>query len=187
MSRIGNELIIIPQGVTITLVDNSLDVSGPKGKLKISLPEDIGIDLKSNQLSVKRKADNQETKALHGLVRSLIMNATLGVTTGWTKILQLTGVGYRAQTDGKKLTLMVGYSHPVNFEAPEGISFTVNGSNVTVSGFDKQLVGEITARIRRIKPPEIYKGKGIRYKNEVIHLKPGKAAKTVGVGTGGAK
>lgn len=185
MSRVGNNPINIPSGVTITLVKNKADISGAKGKMSLMLPKEVTLEINGSEVLVK--IDKENRKAIHGLTRTLINNAVLGVSSGWSKTLQLVGVGYRAQTDGKKITLMVGYSHPVDFIGPEGIVFGMKDNNITVSGFDKQLVGETAARIRRIKPPEIYKGKGIRYKDEVIHLKPGKAAKTVGVGTGGAK
>lgn len=185
MSRVGNNPINLPKDVTITLREEKAEVLGPKGKMLLALPREINVEIKGNEVLVKNIS--KDNKAIHGLVRTLINNAVLGVSSGWSKTLQLVGVGYRAQTDGKNLTLMVGFSHSVDFMRPEGITFVVKNNDVTVSGYDKQLVGETAARIRRIKPPEIYKGKGIRYKEEVIHLKPGKAAKTVGVGTGGAK
>lgn len=186
MSRIGNQSIIVPANVTVNFAGSQLEVSGVKGKLSVTMSKGITLEVKDKELILKRINDEQNNKALHGLNRSLVQNAVIGVSEGWSKTLQLVGVGFRAQTDGKKLTLTVGYSHPVIYEAPEGIIFTVKGNDITVTGFDKQLVGETTARIRRVRPPEIYKGKGIRYKNEVIHLKPGKAAKTVGVGGGAA-
>ncbi len=184
MSRIGNQLITIPEGVEVALGNHILTVKGSKGQLILKVPSEIKGGFNGKELSFKNKSDLPKVKALHGLIRSLAQNATIGVSKGWNKTLQLVGVGFRAQTDGKKLTLIVGFSHPVEFEGPEGITFTISGNDVTVSGIDKQLVGETAARIRRIKPPEVYKGKGIRYKDEVIHLKPGKAAKTAGVGVG---
>lgn len=185
MSRIGNQPIIIPDATTIVITGNKIDTKGPKGSLSIVSPSQIKVEVINKEIVFTRKGDNQKIKALHGLIRSLVQNAVTGVNQYWTKTLSLVGVGFRASTDGKKLTLIVGFSHPVVFIAPDGITFTVVGNDVTVTGADKQLVGETAARIRRIKKPEVYKGKGIRYKNELIHLKPGKAAKTVGgVGTG---
>ncbi len=182
MSRVGIQPINVPSEVTITLSEEKVEVRGPKGQMIIPLVKGVKAELKEKQLIVKA---SEKQKAMHGLTRSLINNAVIGVSNGWSKTLQLVGVGYRVQTDGKKLNLTIGFSHPVEFEAPAGINFTVKNNEITVSGCDKQLVGETAARIRRIKPPEVYKGKGIRYKDEVIHLKPGKAAKTAA--TGGTK
>lgn len=185
MSRIGVQPISLPAGVNVALKEKQVEIVGPKGKLVINLPEVLEVELKDNQILVKLKKTQE--KAMHGLYRSLINNAVLGVAVGWSKILQLVGVGYKAQTDGKKLTLMVGFSHPVDFMAPEGVTLAVKGNDIVISGCDKQLVGETAARIRRIRPPEVYKGKGIKYKGEIIHLKPGKAAKAVGTAGGAAK
>ena len=187
MSRIGNKYIQIPEEVTVTLSGNTLEISGTKGKLSLVLPKNISVDIKDKQIIVKAESQERKIKAIHGLIRSQLSNNIIGVNNGWSKTLQLVGVGFRATTDGKKLTLKVGFSHPVEFGAPEDISFIVSGNDIIISGCDKQKVGEVAARIRRIKPPEVYKGKGIRYKDEVIHKKPGKAAKTVGVGTAAAK
>lgn len=184
MSRIGIQPIVIPDNVEVTLNQGLVQVTGPKGTVSESVPDKITIEIKDKEITVKRKTDDQKTKALHGYVRANLANTIAGVNNGWSKTLTLVGVGFRASTDGKKLTLIVGFSHPVEFIAPQGITLSVKGNDVTVSGISKQLVGEATAMIRRIKPPEIYKGKGIRYKNEVIKLKPGKAAKTVGGATG---
>lgn len=187
VSRIGNKYIQIPGEVTVTLSGNTLEISGTKGKLTLVLPKNILVDIKDKQIIVKAESQERKIKAIHGLIRSQLSNNIIGVNSGWSKTLQLVGVGFRATTDGKKLTLKVGFSHPVEFGAPEDISFIVSGNDIIISGCDKQKVGEVAARIRRIKPPEVYKGKGIRYKDEVIHKKPGKAAKTVGVGTAAAK
>lgn len=182
----GNKPILIPTNVTVNIIENSVEISGVKGKLLLNLPVGITVEVKENTVFVKNNSKNVNTKAIHGLIRAQLNNNIIGVSTGWNKVLRLVGVGFRVNTDGKKLTLMVGFSHPVNFQVPEGITFAVSGNDITVSGFDKQQVGEVAAIIRRIRPPEVYKGKGIRYKDEVIKLKPGKAAKTVGVGVGGA-
>lgn len=186
MSRIGNQPIIIPGGVTLSLSDNVAIVNGPKGQMQLMIPEHIAVAVKDNEVTVKNNGKMTQTRALHGLIRALLANIISGVSTGWTKTMQLVGVGYRAETDGKKLTLQVGFSHPVEVKEITGITFKVAGNDVIISGFDKQLVGETAAKIRRIKPPEVYKGKGIRYKNEIIRKKPGKAAKTAGVGAGTA-
>lgn len=183
MSRIGDKPITIPNGVQVNFNQNVLDISGIKGKLLINIPQNIKLILNDQEITLERLKDDQQNKAIQGLNRSLIANAILGVSNGWSKTLRLVGVGYRVETDGHNLSLMVGFSHPVKYKGPEGITFTVKENDIIISGFDKQLVGEVTAQIRRIKEPEVYKGKGIRYKDEIIHLKPGKAAKTVGVGT----
>lgn len=183
MSRIGNQSILIPQTTTVTVVDKKVEIKGPKGQLTVLIPKQINLEIKNNEIIFTANNSDRKVKALHGLIRSITHNTILGVNQGWSKTLSLIGVGFRATIDGKILKLYVGYSHPVEFIGEEGISFTINGNDVTVLGIDKQLVGETAAKIRRIKPPEVYKGKGIRYKNELIHLKPGKAAKTAGVGT----
>lgn len=187
MSRIGIQPITIPDSVKINLNQNQIQLTGPKGNINETIPNTINIEQKDKTLLITRKLDDQRAKALHGYVRANLANAIKGVSEGWNKTLSLVGVGFRASTDSKKLTLTVGFSHTVDFMAPEGITFKVAGNDVIVSGINKQLVGETSAMIRRIKPPEIYKGKGIRYKDEVIKLKPGKAAKTVGGAAAGAK
>lgn len=188
MSRIGNTPIIIPAGVTIEIDGANIVVNGPKGTLSLQLPPEIKVELQNNLISIKRKDDQKKVKALHGLTRSLIANMISGVTDGWSKNLELQGVGFRAQTDGKKLTLNIGFSHPVEIVAPEGIKFEVyDNTNILVSGIDKQLVGQVAANIRKIKIPDVYKGKGIRYEGEYIRKKVGKAAKAGAVGIGVAK
>lgn len=184
MSRIGNQPIIIPNGVTLSLTGNIAVINGPKGQLQLTIPEQIVVEIKDKEVIVKNNGKTKETKALHGLIRALLYNIIAGVSKGWTKTLQLVGVGYRVETDSKKLTLHVGFSHTVTVKEIPGITFSVTGNDVIIAGYDKQLVGETAAKIRRIKPPEVYKGKGIRYKNEIIRKKPGKAAKTTGAGTG---
>ena len=183
--------IIIPDLVNVVINNNTFEVTGPKGNVSEVVPASISVEVKGKEIIVKRQNDNQKTKALHGYVRAHLANVVKGVEIGWSKTLTLVGVGFRATTDGKKLTLIVGYSHPVEFIAPEGVRLTIKGNDVTVTGISRQQVGEVAAMVRRVRPPEVYKGKGIRYKNEVVKIKPGKAAKTVGgtaVGaTGGAK
>ncbi len=178
MSRIGEKPINIIEGVLIEIANNTIYIKGPKGQLDIKLPDNLIVVKNDDQIQLKNK--NKKDKNLHGLFRSLIYNGVVGVAKGWTKTLELVGVGYRAETTGDKLTLHLGYSHPIIFNAPEKISFQVQENKIIVSGIDKYLVGEVAARIRRIKPPEPYKGKGIKYEGEFIRRKAGKAAKAVG-------
>lgn len=184
MSRVGNQPIKLPEGVTIALNENVLTVIGPKGTLMVPIKPVIGVKQEGQILLISRKNDDPKYKAFHGLFRSLIANAVLGVTTGWSKQLELAGVGYKASTTGTELTLNVGFSHSVIMKAPTGITFEVKDNKITVSGYDKQLVGEISAQIRRVRPPEPYKGKGIHYMGEKLRKKLGKAAKTIGAATG---
>lgn len=181
MSKIGNLPISIPEGVTVNVGDGSVVVKGSKGELTENLVRGIKVEVKDNQVIVERKNDSDKFKSLHGLYRSLIQNMVQGVKEGWSKDLELVGTGYRASLQGKNLSLSVGYSHPIIIEAPEGIEFKVEGQNkVTVVGIDKQLVGEISAKVRAARPPEPYKGKGIKYEGEVIRRKAGKAASGAG-------
>ena len=179
MSRIGIKPIPVPGGVTIEIGSgNDISVKGPKGQLSQKLSPRVDIVQEDGQLRVTRSTEQREVKALHGLTRSLLSNMVVGVTDGFTKALEIQGVGYRAQMQGKNLVLNVGFSHPVNLVPPEGITYTVEGNNrVTVSGIDKQVVGEEAARIRGVRPPEPYKGKGIRYAGEFVRRKAGKAGK----------
>ena len=187
MSRIGNLPVLIPTGVTVQKTGSDLMVNGPKGSLALQVASEIKVEIEGNQIILKRKNDQKKIRALHGLVRSLIANMVLGVTDGWSKNLELVGVGFRAQTDGSKLTLNVGYSHPVEVLAPDGITFEVlDNTKIKVSGIDKQLVGQLAANIKKVRVPDVYKGKGIRYEGEYIRKKAGKSAKA-GVGAPGAK
>lgn len=190
MSRIGAKPIKIPEGVTVQKDGSLVTVVGPKGSLSSAFRPEIEIKIEGNNISVERKGETPKAKSLHGLTRTLVENMILGVTQGWNKGLELIGVGYRAVVEANTLVLNVGFSHQVKFPAPTGITFTVSeNTKVNVSGVDKQLVGETAAQIRRIRPPEPYKGKGIRYIGEVVRRKAGKAAKAVGAAgaTGGAK
>ncbi|MEX0616229.1 MAG: 50S ribosomal protein L6 [Candidatus Woykebacteria bacterium] len=175
MSKIGNLPIKIPQGVEVTIEKQKALVKGSKGELVVSVPKDINIEMTQDILVVKRSNDFKETKALHGLIRSLINNAILGVSEGFKKTLELSGVGFRAILQGEKLTLSLGYSHPVEVEKPEGVSFSVAENKITVLGIDKGLVGNTAAKLRKIRPAEPYKGKGIKYEGETIRRKSGKA------------
>ena len=179
MSRIGKLPVSIPGGVTITVgEDNLVTVKGPKGTLSEKISPEMKIDQDNGVLNVARPSDDKMHRALHGLSRSLIHNMVVGTTTGFEKHLEIVGVGYRAQMQGTKLVLNVGYSHPVEFPAPEGISFeTPTPNKITVKGISKQQVGQIAADIRAVRSPEPYKGKGIRYENEHVRRKEGKTGK----------
>jgi large subunit ribosomal protein L6 len=183
MSRIGKKTITIPSGVTITREGNLLSIVGPKGKMQMPVNEEIDINLSATEIHLTPK--NKAASSLWGLARTLAQNAVTGVTQEWTKGLELVGVGYRAQTDGKKITLSLGFSHPVIIDAPQGVTFAVAENKITISGVDKYLIGEMAAKIRDLKPPEPYKGKGIRYVGEKVKKKAGKAAKAVGGAPGG--
>ena len=182
MSRIGNAVISIEKGVTVTSEKGSITVHGPKGQLAVLVPDGIEVEIADNTLRLVRKTADA---ALHGFARAVIANAITGVTHGWSRTLELSGVGYRAAMNGANLTLSVGFSHPVVITPVAGITFSVGDGNIVVSGVDKQSVGQTAASIRAIKKPEPYKGKGIKYLGEHIRKKAGKSAKAVG-GTAGA-
>lgn len=179
MSRIGRRPIPVPNGVTVTIDDgNFIKVKGPKGELSLDAAPSLKIEVQDGTLVVERPNDARENRALHGLTRTLIDNMVTGVTQGYRKNLEIQGVGYRAQLDGKSLVLNLGFSHPVRMQPPEGISYSLDGqTRIAVEGIDKQAVGEEAARIRRIRPPEPYKGKGVRYEGERVRRKAGKAGK----------
>ena len=178
MSRIGLLPIPVPQGVKVNIKGNEVLVEGSKGKLSRSFHPDISITLKDGNLIVARPTDNRNHRALHGLTRSLLANMVEGVTKGFEKVVELSGVGYRAQKAGSKLSLQIGFSHPVDFSPSAGIEIVVEGTNrIRITGNDKELVGETAAQIRAIRPTDSYKGKGIKYAGERLRLKPGKAGK----------
>ena len=178
MSRIGRMPIAVPAGVTVDIAENNhVTVKGPKGTLEKTLPIEMEITLEGAEVIVKRPNDLKKMKSLHGLTRSLIQNMVTGVTDGYKKTLEVNGVGYRAQKSGKTLTLNLGYSHPVEMIDPEGVETTVEGNNIIVSGIDKEKVGQFAAEIRDKRRPEPYKGKGIKYSDEVIRRKVGKTGK----------
>jgi len=179
MSRIGKMPVVVPAGVTIKLSDgNHLTVKGPKGELSRKLSADMNIAQEEGQLVITRPSDLKRHKSLHGLTRTLINNMVVGVTDGYTKRLDINGTGYRAAKSGKKLTLNLGYSHPVEMEDPDGVTCEVEGTNkIIVSGIDKEKVGQYAANIRAKRPPEPYKGKGVKYEDERIRRKAGKAGK----------
>jgi len=189
MSRIGRKPIPIPEGVTVTLEDHTVVVKGPKGELRQPIHPQMIVKIENGQLIVERPNDHRQFRALHGLYRSLIANMVEGVTKGFEKVLEVRGMGYRVeQKSPTQIVLNVGYSHPVVFDAPEGITLEVQPqtaspqndylcARIIVRGIDKALVGNVAAKIRAIRPPDAYKGKGIRYADEIVRLKPGKAAK----------
>lgn len=178
MSRIGRLPIEVPASVTVTIAEgNVITVNGPKGTLARTFDSAMKIVLEDNQILVSRPNDLKRNKSLHGLTRTLVSNMVEGVTNGFNKVLEINGVGYRAAKQGKKLVLSLGYSHPVEMEDPEGITSVVEGNKVTVSGISKEAVGQFAAEIRFKRPPEPYKGKGIKYIDEVIRRKEGKTGK----------
>ena len=175
MSRIGKRIISIPEGVTVTEEDNVVIVKGPKGELRQEMLKDISMKQENNEITLERK--NDSAKAMHGTMNALISNMIIGVTKGYEKGLEIVGVGYRFNVQGKKIVINAGYSHPVEIEIPEGLTVdVVSNTEITVKGIDKVLVGEFAANIRKVRKPEPYKGKGIRYKDEHIRRKEGKKA-----------
>lgn len=182
MSRIGRLPIPIPKGVQVDIKGSHVTMKGPKGELSRSFNPDMTISLLDGQIVVARSTDDQQHRALHGLTRALLANMVTGVTTGYRKDLEIQGVGYRAEMRGKNLVLYVGFSHPVEIAPPLGITLGIEsrGKNIVIEGIDKELVGEMAARVRRVRPPEPYKGKGIRYVGEYVRQKAGKAGKAVG-------
>mgnify|MGYP001083275074 CR=1 FL=1 len=179
MSRVGRMPVEVPQGVNVEIKGSHVRIKGPKGELQHTFPASMTIKLSDDQIEVTRPDDEREHRSLHGMTRALINNMVMGVSTGFEKILEINGVGYRAELNGKNLVLHVGYSHPVVVEPPEGISFEVDTRTrqIKVMGYDKQAVGQVAANIRKVRPPEPYKGKGIKYIDERIRRKAGKAGK----------
>ncbi len=178
MSRIGNKPITVPTEVQVKLEGQKITVTGPKGTLEREIHKNITLEMADNEIKVIRKDDEATNKSLHGLTRTLINNMIIGVTSGYNKELQINGVGYRVAKQGNNLNLTLGYSHPVIFEAPAGITFDVpNPNTIIVNGIDKELVGQTAAVIRTKRPPEVYRGKGIKYADEVIRRKEGKTGK----------
>ncbi|MBO6243519.1 MAG: 50S ribosomal protein L6 [Clostridia bacterium] len=178
MSRIGNKPITVPAGVEVKLDEQKVTVKGTKGTLEREIHKNISVEIEGNLIKVVKKYDNPEDDSLHGLTRTLINNMIIGVTEGYSKELQINGVGYRVAKQGNNLNLTLGYSHPVIFEAPNGITFDVpNPNTIIVKGIDKELVGQTAAVIRTKRPPEVYRGKGIKYADEVIRRKEGKTGK----------
>jgi large subunit ribosomal protein L6 len=178
MSRIGRQPVPIPEGVTVQTAAGEVEVKGPKGVLKIALRPEVTVTVAGTQVQVTVKKQDKQSRSLHGLTRSLIKNMVVGVTQGFEKRLELVGTGYRVKQEGKNLQFSLGLSHPVDFQAPEGVVLVADGQNkVVVTGNDKQLVGQAAANIRALRPPEPYKGKGIRHEGEIVKRKAGKQAK----------
>ncbi|CCM64771.1 MULTISPECIES: 50S ribosomal protein L6 [Candidatus Microthrix] len=178
MSRIGEQPITLPAGVTPAIDGSTVTVTGPKGELSQEIPAGIDVSLGDGLVSVTRRDDERETRSLHGLVRSLVNNMVVGVSTGFQKDLEIVGTGYRATAKGKGIELQLGFSHSITVDAPEGITFTLpRNTYIEIAGIDKQLVGQVAANIRALRSPEPYKGKGVRYANEHVKRKAGKAGK----------
>ena len=180
MSRVGRMPITVPQGVVVNIKKDEVTVTGPKGELRRCFNPDMSITLQDNSLIVERPSDGREHRSRHGLTRSLLANMVEGVANGFEKTLEIVGVGYRVEKKEDKLEIRVGYSHPVEVSPPPGVSLAVEGANrIKVSGIDKEVVGDMAAKIRAIRPPDAYKGKGIRYAGEIVRLKAGKAGKAI--------
>ena len=178
MSRIGRLPVEIPSAVQVTVSGQQVMVKGPKGELSLAVSEPIAVEVADNEVRVARPDDERRSKQLHGLTRTLVNNMVVGVTEGYSKTLEVVGTGYRVQAKGNGLELALGYSHPINYEAPDGITFEVETpARFHINGIDKQLVGEVAANIRKLRAPEPYKGKGVRYADEHIRRKAGKAGK----------
>lgn len=178
MSRIGKQLINVPTGVTVTINSNVVTVTGPKGELKLNLPVKISVEVKDNQVFVSRLSEDKKTKANHGTIRAHLNNMIKGVVEPWEKQLEIKGTGYKVALMGNKVRLNVGFIHPVDITAPAGVVFQVpEDTKIIVTGPDKTIVGQVASNIRKVRPPEPYKGKGVRYANEFIKLKAGKKAK----------
>ena len=183
MSRIGKMPVVVPNGVSIDIDQGEVTVKGPRGELRRQFNPDILIELREDTLTVSRPSDDRAYRSLHGLTRSLLANMVEGVTDGFNRTLEIVGVGYRAEKRDDNLVINIGFSHPVEVVPLPGITLETEGNNrIKVSGIDKEVVGEMAARIRAIRPPDAYKGKGIRYSGEVVRLKPGKAGKAIGRG-----
>lgn len=181
MSRIGKLPVTIPTGVKVALDANALRLEGPKGKLQTALPAGVDVKVEGNLLRVERQTEDRRVRALHGLTRKLIANMTQGVSQGFTRVLDINGVGYRAEVKGQEIHMTLGYSHPVVFPLPAGVSASVERQVIiTLSSADRQVLGETAAKIRSLRPPEPYKGKGIKYREEVIKRKAGKAVGSAG-------
>jgi len=179
MSRIGKKPISIPAGVDVKLAESNIKVKGPKGELSWDFPGETAISVQDNAIIVGRSGDAQKVRALHGLTRSLVANMVQGVTDGYKRVLDIVGVGYRAQVQGTKIVLSLGYSHPVEFQLPAGISAAVDQkqTQITLDGIDKQKIGQVAADLRALRKPNVYKGKGVRYQGERLKLKVGKTGK----------
>ena len=184
MSRIGRKVLPLPKGVTLAQKDGSVSVKGPKGELTKAVPTGVTIKAEADKITVLRVDDERQNRARHGLMRAHLANMVKGVTDGWTRELEINGVGYRAEVAGDTINMALGYSHPVVFKLPKGVTAKVDKNKVTLASADRDLVGQIAAKLRELRPPEPYKGKGVKYAEEVIKKKVGKAGAT-GSGGGG--
>lgn len=183
MSRVGKKPVVIPSGVTADVKENIVKIKGAKGELSLEVHPKVSVTLSGNELTVSvKKPDNKQERALWGLFRALINNMVVGVTTGFTKVLEVNGVGYKAAVSGSKLNMSLGYSHPIDMEIPKGLEVKVEKNVITITGADRQVVGQFAAVVREQRPPEPYKGKGIKYSDETIRRKAGKVVKAVGGG-----
>jgi large subunit ribosomal protein L6 len=180
MSRIGKLPVKIPEGVSVEVNGQVARVQGPKGVVEKEFPKGVQITVNGGKITVSIREGDESYKSLQGTTRSILQNMVRGVKDGWSKVIELVGTGYRAEVSGDTLTILIGFSHPVKFKAPEGISFSVQKTEITIEGADKEIVGQTAASIRAVRPPEPYKGKGIKYKDEYVRRKAGKAAKAVG-------
>jgi len=180
MSRIGKLPIVVPKGVDVAIAGEVITVKGPKGQLQVKLLHGISAAVEDGSINVTRANEERETRSFHGLVRALLANAATGVSEGWSKELEIVGIGYRAESQGKSVVFNLGYSHPINFAVPDGIEIEVDGkaNKIKVNGIDRQQVGQIAAEIRGLRPPEPYKGKGVRYSDERVRTKAGKQGAT---------
>jgi large subunit ribosomal protein L6 len=181
MSRIGKQPITVPKGVDISIANELVTVKGPKGQLQVKLLPGVSAAVKDGSINITRANDERETRSFHGLLRALLANATTGVSKGWSKKLEIVGIGYRAESQGKSVIFNLGYSHPIDFAVPDGIEIDVDAkaNKITVKGIDRQQVGQTAAEIRGLRPPEPYKGKGVRYSDERVRTKAGKQGATV--------
>lgn len=179
MSRVGKKPIEVPQGVSVELKPDAIQVKGPKGELNYNFPESIKISMAGSQIQVDRGSDEKSDRALHGLARSLVANMVSGVSQGYKRVLEITGIGYRSQVKGNKILFTLGYSHPIEYDLPVGVTAAVDDkqTTITLNGIDKQALGQVAANIRKLRPPDAYKGKGIRYAGQRIKLKAGKTGK----------
>jgi len=176
MSKIGNQPVIIVEGVEVKVEGKKVVIKGPKGEIIVSIPSRIDVKVSDGEVIVGRRSEAKKVKSCHGTIRNLINNAITGVTEGWSKSLLIVGTGYRAAREGNSLVLNVGFINPVKFEIPQGLDFEIEETKIVVKGIDRQFVGQVAAKIKKIRKPDAYLGKGVRYENEEIKLKPGKAA-----------
>jgi large subunit ribosomal protein L6 len=180
MSRIGRKILVLPKGVSLSQKPGSVGVKGPKGELTRAIPEGVSVKVEGDKLTVNRADDSRQNRSLHGLMRAHLGNMVKGVTEGWTRELEINGVGYRAEVTGDSVTMALGYSHPIIFKLPKGVAAKVEKNKLTLSSADRDLVGQTAAKVRELRPPEPYKGKGVKYLEEVIKRKVGKAGATSG-------